>query len=104
MQAQLEHTLQVVVREGLKGNHLLFAAQDLAAAFAAQDDATDGPLEVDASVSRELASAGLQLARSPNVEEARLLIAGLSAPCRAALARLYFRFLARCAGARGNAN
>jgi len=88
--------LAVVVREGLKGNHLLFATQDLAAASDRQD--------VSASVAGELGAAGMALIRAASITEARLLIDGLSAPCRAALARLYLRFLARCALARGDAN
>ncbi len=103
MQAELRDRLAVVVREGLKGNHLLFAAADLSAALQ-QDDAPSGPLAVDREVARELGSAGLQLARAESIEQARLLIAGLSSGCRAALARLYLRFLARCAAAKGQAN
>ena len=52
----------------------------------------------------ELGSAGLRLARAQSIEEARRLIGDLSPACRAALARLYLRFLARCAAARGDAN
>lgn len=94
---EMKERLAVVVREGLKGNHLLFAAPDLAAALGGGEEAPDGQLVLDPSVAGELGTAGLQLARTRSIEDAREIIGGLSAPCRAALARLYLRFLARCA-------
>ena len=112
MQAQVQERLAVVVREGLKGNHLLFAQHDLLAACDDRDlpPATSAePLRgldraVDREVARELGGAGLKLVQAESIEEARSFIDGLSPPCRAALARLYLRFLARCAAARGDAS
>ena len=104
MQPQIERSLAMVVREGLKGHHVLFAAQDLSEAFSTTADAGGGPLPVEPGVAGELGSAGLLLARSQSIDEARRLIGDLTPPCRAALARLYLRFLARCAAARGDAN
>jgi len=112
MQAQVQERLAVVVREGLKGNHLLFAQHDL---LAACDDGApssadlpaaerDQGREVNREVARELGGAGLRLVQAASIEEARTFIEGLSAPCRTALARLYLRFLARCAAARGDAS
>jgi|GEM_PF-1461744 len=85
----------LVVREGLKGNHLLFASDDLAGA------AGDGET-VDRPVALELATAVLALARLRSADRARAYIAALSAPCRSQLARMYVSFLGRCARAQGN--
>jgi hypothetical protein len=104
MEMQLQKRLAVVVREGLKGNHLLFASSDLVRALELQTDAPDGRLAVDARVAGELGTAGLSLAAVGTIEEARELIEGLSPACRTALAQLYLRFLARCAAARGVVN
>lgn len=89
--------LALVVREGLKGNHLLFADSDLASIAGDEEP-------VDRAVARELASAVLTLARMRSTDDARLHIAALSAPCRAQLARLYVTFLGRCAQAQGHAS
>ena len=109
MQAQVQERLAVVVREGLKGNHLLFAHRDLLAACDDRDPtstalpagAPELDRAVDREVARELGGAGLKLIQAASIAEARTFIEGLSPACRAALARLYLRFLARCAAARG---
>lgn len=87
--------LALVVREGLKGNHLLFEIRDLATA------AGDGET-VDRAVARELAGAVLALAGMRSTDKARGQIAALSPPCRAQLARMYLSFLGRCARAQGH--
>src|SRR5256885_743623 len=101
MEPQLRDRLAVVVREGLKGNHLLFAPPDLAAALRSPDE-LDGRLVVDERVASELGTAGVRLAQTGTIEDARTLIGGLTPECREALARLYLRFLARCAASRGD--
>ena len=104
MQAQMQERLAVVVREGLKGNHFLFAPDDLAAACSDAEDVDPDALRVDRAVARELGGAGLKLAKAASIDEARSFIEELSPPCRAALAGLYLRFLARCAAARAGDN
>jgi hypothetical protein len=89
--------LAVVVREGLKGNHLLFDARELAAC-------TDAPEARAGRVAEELGRIGLALARAPSIDGARALIAASSPECRRELARLYLVFLGRCASAQGHAS
>ncbi len=104
MQPQIRERLAVVVREGLKGNHLLFGEPDLTAALGCADEGPDGRMVVDPVLAGELGTAGLQLVQVGSIQDARTLIGGLSPACRMALARLYLRFLARCAATRGHAN
>ena len=99
---RLQQRLALVVREGLRGNHLLFATRDLTDALEARDEA-DGQVSVDQAVAAELGHVGIALSRAATLAEARALIDDLSPACRAALARLYMRFLGRCAAAQGHA-
>jgi hypothetical protein len=89
--------LAVVVREGLKGNHLLFDVGELAACVG-------GPEAQSAEVAQEFGRVGLALARAPSIDLARALIASCSPECRKELARLYLVFLGRCASAQGQAS
>ena len=89
--------LEVVVREGLKGNHLLFDAADVAAGACAEAPGTN-------ATAREVARTGLSLAGAASIDEARALIAAASPECRLELARLYLAFLGRCASAQGHAS
>ena len=55
-------------------------------------------------VRRELGGVGVKLARAGSIDEVRSHIGHLSPACRAALARLYLRFLARVAAANTESN
>ena len=98
--------LAVVVREGLKGHHLLFDTRDIEAAARAErtvpgalesgDSAAAGP-QVGVEVAREVARVGLALARAATLDDARALVSASSTGCRSELARLYLSFLGRCA-------
>jgi hypothetical protein len=89
--------LEVIVREGLKGHHLLFDAADVAAGARAEPSRTH-------ATAREVARTGLSLASAASIDEARALIAAASPECRSELARLYLAFLGRCASAQGHAS
>lgn len=104
MQGQMQERLAVVVREGLKGNHFLFAPDDLAAACLDAELGRAALPPVDRDVARELGGVGVKLARAGSIDEVRSHIGHLSPACRAALARLYLRFLARVAAANTEAN
>jgi hypothetical protein len=89
--------LAVIVREGLKGNHLLFAPLDLAGCG-------DAPAAQPPEVAREVSGAGAAIARAASIDEARAVIAACSAECRKELARLYLGFLGRCVAVQGHAS
>ncbi|GAC1341709.1 MAG: hypothetical protein NVS2B9_10340 [Myxococcales bacterium] len=97
VRGEARERLAVVVREGLKGNHLLFDAAELAGS-------EDGPRVHSSAVAQELGRVGVELARSASIDGARGLIASCSPDCRRELARLYLAFLGRCASAQGDAS
>ena len=91
----MRERLAVVVREGLKGSHLLFDPEDLIAAGGVE-------MAVDAPVAQEVARAAVALARADTLDAARRRIAACSPECRAQLASLYLKLLSRCAAAQGH--
>lgn len=95
IRGEARERLALVVREGLKGNHLLFDTAELAAS-------SEGPEPRSAEVAQELGRVGVALARSPSIDGARGLIAACTPECRRELARLYLAFLGRCASAQGH--
>ena len=101
--------LALIVREGLKGHHLLFDAVDIDAGARADGTGAGasprGDLhELDTEVAGEVARVGLSLARAATLDEARALVSAASTDCRSELARLYLTFLGRCASAQGYAS
>jgi hypothetical protein len=94
---QLQGSLAHVVRQGLRGVHLLFGPDDLVAAG-------NVAAVVEKRVAQELARATLALANCGSLEEARARIRACSPDCRAQLASFYLRLLSRYAAAQGHAN
>ena len=85
--------LSVRLREGLKGHHPLFRAEEIRAAFTAPD------VPMRREQATEVGQALLAMAREPLLS-ARDLIESLAPASRDALIRLYFRLLDRAAADR----
>jgi hypothetical protein len=97
MAAQLQGSFGYVIRQGLRGVHLLFNPDDLIAA------GTAGKV-VQKRTARELARATVRIATCHSVDDARETIRACSPECRAQLASFYLRLLSRYAAAQGYAN
>jgi hypothetical protein len=80
--------LGAVLKEGLRGHHLLFEPEEIRAAFAEPED------QVNAEDATEVGQALLAICRDP-IRVARGAVDGLSGRGRIALIRLYFRLLER---------
>jgi hypothetical protein len=97
MVVQLQGSLGYVIRQGLRGVHLLFGPDDLIAAGSA------GRV-VQKRTAQELARATVAIATCHSLEDAREKIRACSPECRAQLASFYLRLLSRYAVAQGHAN
>jgi hypothetical protein len=80
--------LAPLLAEGLRGHHLLFDAETIRAAFAAEDRPV---ARADAD---DVGTALLAICKEP-LEVARQVVAALGPGARTALVRLYFRLLER---------
>jgi creatinine amidohydrolase/Fe(II)-dependent formamide hydrolase-like protein len=97
MAAQLDGSLGYVIRQGLRGVHLLFGTDDLIAAGSARR-------VVQKRTAQELARATIAIATAGSLDDARETIRACSPECRAQLASFYLRLLSRYAAAQGHAN
>jgi hypothetical protein len=97
MAVQLHGSLGYVIRQGLRGVHLLFSPDDLLAAGGANGI-------VQRRTAQELARATVAIATSDSLDDARATIRACSPECRAQLASFYLRLLSRYAAAQGHAN
>ena len=86
--------LSLRIREGLRGHHLLFDADQIREAFALPDRA------VQREDADEIGQVLLSICRDP-LGVARVAVNGLAPDARLALIRLYFRLLDRAEQERG---
>jgi hypothetical protein len=97
MAVQLQGSLGYVIRQGLRGVHLLFNPDDLLAGGSASR-------VVQKCTAQELARATVAIATCESLDDARETIRACSPECRAQLASFYLRLLSRFAAAQGHAN
>jgi len=82
-----------LVNMGLRGQHPLFAPDDIADAMrdAPETDASRG---LERAAADAMGRAGRRLMRSRSLAEARTVVSALPPPVRHAVIRAWFRFLA----------